>query len=209
MDRVNYIYEEYPTILVRKDPKKHPIVLGRIERIDRQNSAYVGSVFGNSCGSYLDTWVDSTVHFRYCPIKLGYGPVPQYVFSFDDVDHVIFSGPATIVIFKDGTKDVVRLRDGETDDRESAILWCVAKHTISGAKKQIRKLADDARDRAEKSEKEKKETESNIAFDNQMTKINLDIDKCIIAIDNKKKKKTPPTTVNDYYDGSFGPEVTD
>lgn len=40
---------------------------------------------------------------------------------------VIFNGPATIVIWQDGTKTVVKKTDGDTDDREKAVMYAILK----------------------------------------------------------------------------------
>lgn len=40
---------------------------------------------------------------------------------------VIFNGPATVVLWKDGTKTIVKCREGEADDREKAIMYCILK----------------------------------------------------------------------------------
>ncbi len=40
---------------------------------------------------------------------------------------VIFNGPATIVMWYDGTKTVVKKTDGDTDDREKAVMFAILK----------------------------------------------------------------------------------
>lgn len=40
---------------------------------------------------------------------------------------VIFNGPATIVIWKDNTKTIVKRREGEEDDREKAVMYAILK----------------------------------------------------------------------------------
>lgn len=58
-----------------------------------------------------------------------------------DIHKIIFNGPCTIVIFNDGLKEVVRKKDGEEYDKETAILYCILKHYIPGYKGLIRQLA--------------------------------------------------------------------
>ena len=42
---------------------------------------------------------------------------------------IIFSGPATICFFSDGSKEVVKRSEcDDVDDREKAVLYCVMKH---------------------------------------------------------------------------------
>ena len=40
---------------------------------------------------------------------------------------VIFNGKATIVMWHDGTKTIVKRREGEADDKEKAIMYCILK----------------------------------------------------------------------------------
>lgn len=40
---------------------------------------------------------------------------------------VIFNDPATIVIWNDGTKTIVKRREGEIDDKEKAVMYCILK----------------------------------------------------------------------------------
>jgi hypothetical protein len=40
---------------------------------------------------------------------------------------VIFNGPATIVMWQDSTKTIVKRREGEEDDREKAVMYCIIK----------------------------------------------------------------------------------
>lgn len=44
-----------------------------------------------------------------------------------DPKQVIFNGPATIVLWKDGTKTIVKRREGEPDDKEKAVMYCILK----------------------------------------------------------------------------------
>lgn len=44
-----------------------------------------------------------------------------------DIEKVIYNGPATIVLWKDGTKTVVKCRKGDDFDFEKGLLLCIAK----------------------------------------------------------------------------------
>ena len=59
---------------------------------------------------------------------------PSYFFP---IKSVRYNGPATIVFFTDGEKEVVKranyLNENE-DDRELAILYCILKHAFQGRK---------------------------------------------------------------------------
>lgn len=58
---------------------------------------------------------------------------PSYFFS---IKRIIFSGPATVVFFMDGKKEVVKmanyLNPRFDDDRELACLYAVLKHSFNG-----------------------------------------------------------------------------
>ena len=47
---------------------------------------------------------------------------------------VIYNGPATIVIFEDGSKTVVKLQEGETMDREKAVYAAICKRMFGSNK---------------------------------------------------------------------------
>ena len=46
------------------------------------------------------------------------------------VERVIFNDPVTVVIWKDGTKTVVRCQDGEPYDPEKGLAMCMAKKML-------------------------------------------------------------------------------
>ena len=46
------------------------------------------------------------------------------------INKVIFSGPCTIVFWKDGTKTVVKCHEGDTYDPEKAIAMCYMKKAV-------------------------------------------------------------------------------
>lgn len=54
------------------------------------------------------------------------------------IDRVIFSGPMTIVFWRDGSKTTVRLAKGSHDDRANAIRWAMAKKYY-GSRAQLEK----------------------------------------------------------------------
>lgn len=43
---------------------------------------------------------------------------------------IIFNGPATIVLWEDGTKTVVKCQDGDTFDKEKGIALCFMKKSL-------------------------------------------------------------------------------
>lgn len=50
--------------------------------------------------------------------------------SLPKIKKVIFNAPATIVIWRDGTKTVVKCQEGETYDKEKGLALCVAKKAL-------------------------------------------------------------------------------
>ena len=55
-----------------------------------------------------------------------------------EIDRVIYNGRATIVFWKDKTKTVVKLCEGDTYDPENAIVWAYMKK-IFGSTSKIRR----------------------------------------------------------------------
>ena len=71
---------------------------------------------------------------------------------FEHISRVEVSGPCTIVYFSDGSKEIVRRTEGDSDNLEIAILYAVAKHCYgsnSKMHKHLYKLIDGALDRQE------------------------------------------------------------
>jgi len=46
------------------------------------------------------------------------------------IKKVIFNDPATIVLWNDGTKTVVKCQDGDTYDKEKGLALCIAKKAL-------------------------------------------------------------------------------
>lgn len=71
---------------------------------------------------------------------------------FNEISRVEVSGPCTIVYFSDGSKEIVRRTESDSDNLEIAILYAVAKHCYgsnSKMHKHLYKLIDGALDRQE------------------------------------------------------------
>lgn len=65
------------------------------------------------------TWYDVEVNGLFNqPVK--YAP---------EIEKVIFNKPATIVIWKDGTKTIVKCQKGDRYDKEKGLAMCIAKKT--------------------------------------------------------------------------------
>lgn len=83
----------------------------------------LSSEYHKSSGRYPWNSVDTKAARDY--INPGYKP-----------KKVIFNGPATIVMWQDGTKTIVKRREGEQDDKEKAVMYCVFKK-LCGSKAEM------------------------------------------------------------------------
>lgn len=112
-----------------------------VEQVELTNEGYI---YGECPTAILKgQLIPSTSH--------GYHVTP-----FERVSRVEVSGPCTIVYFSDGSKEIVRKTESDSDNLEIAILYAVAKHcygTNSKMHKHLHKLIDDALDRQKKREK--------------------------------------------------------
>lgn len=64
-----------------------------------------------------------------------------------NIEKVVFNGPATIILWKDKTKTVVKCMEGDTYDPEKAVLLACLEHTMGGkapAKKWLKKMTEGA-----------------------------------------------------------------
>ena len=50
------------------------------------------------------------------------------------IDRVIYNDPATIVIWQDGSKTVVKCQPGDTFDERTGLLLCIAKKAMGGSR---------------------------------------------------------------------------
>lgn len=60
---------------------------------------------------------------EYLNSRFGVGAVPQ-------IKNVIFNDPATVVIWSDGTKTVVKCQPGDTYSKETGLALCIAKKSL-------------------------------------------------------------------------------
>lgn len=90
---------------------------------------YVSKPRGRNSGRY--PWVNSSgIKFQGKYYKTNGLPVPK---------KVIFNGPATIVLWTDNTKTVVKKSEDEPDDREKALMYCVFKKFLDDKKRDMDK----------------------------------------------------------------------
>lgn len=78
------------------------------------------------------------VHFNFNNFEL-FKPVKctLSIIARPEIDRVIYNEQATIVFWKDNTKTVVKLCEGDTYDAENAIVWAYMKK-IFGSTSKIR-----------------------------------------------------------------------
>ncbi len=67
----------------------------------------------------------------------------------DNIEKVIFNPPATIVLFKDGSKTVVKTTKGDKFDYELGFLYAMAKHIFPG-RNQFKKFIEKWKEETEK-----------------------------------------------------------
>ena len=56
------------------------------------------------------------------------------------IKKVIFNGPATVVIWLDGTKTVVKCMEGDIYDPEKALMMCIMERLLGGSKMEVKRL---------------------------------------------------------------------
>lgn len=57
-------------------------------------------------------------------------PIKYGEFVNISIKKVIFNDPATIVIWDDGTKTVVKCQEGDVFDKEKGLAMCICKHVF-------------------------------------------------------------------------------
>lgn len=114
---------------------------------------YMSKPRGRNSGRYL--WANSSgINFQGKYYKTNGLPVPK---------KVIFNGPATVVLWTDNTKTVVKRSEGEPDDREKALMYCVFKKFLDDKKRDMDKylkLFYKVLEEDKSNEKKKEETNS-------------------------------------------------
>lgn len=105
------------------------------------------------------------------------------------IDKVIFNNPATIIIWKDGSKTVVKCQEGETFDEEKGLAMAISKRAL-GDKGNFNEVFKEY----VKNEPEKKEEPAKTAFENvadalysTLTKPYFSIDKMATAMAQLEK----------------------
>lgn len=103
---------------------------------------------------------DLVKYLEGCPVKSRVNPCHSYLrkicgptasnMMFDEfinpyfpsIDKVIFNGPATIVMWSDKTKTVVKCQEGDEYSKQTGLLMCVFKKAF-GAKNDLEKMLNE------------------------------------------------------------------
>lgn len=72
------------------------------------------------------------------------------------ISRIVFNGPATIVWFTDGTKTIVKKTEGDTDDREKAILLALTKKLLGNSTADLRRFLKDVESKVDNQNKKGK-----------------------------------------------------
>ena len=91
------------------------------ERLKNEKMFYVGTRFDNN------DLFDAMIY--------GLAPLKNKLKSIPDIEKVIFNDPATIVIWSNGDKTVVRCQPGDTFDKEKGIALAVTKYVFGNKSK--------------------------------------------------------------------------
>ena len=71
---------------------------------------------------------DEPVYVKVCQDKISF--LDERKINNFDIEKVIYNYPATIVIWKDGTKTVVKCQEGDMFDFEKGLAMCFAKKAL-------------------------------------------------------------------------------
>lgn len=86
------------------------------------------------------TYATSSSSFSLSNLSFDVKPCKISV-NFDSlIKKVIFNGPATIVIWKDGTKTVVKCMDGDDYDREKGFMMAIIEYLLGGTKGDVKRF---------------------------------------------------------------------
>lgn len=83
---------------------------------------YITTGRANGKSAYLDRMYKDMLNRHY-----GYKQSKEYYF---EIEKVIFNDPATIVIWADGSKTVVKCQDGDTFSKETGLAMAISKRAL-------------------------------------------------------------------------------
>ena len=92
-----------------------------------------------------DNWDDIRTYVLNDLVNMDYPPIPKMDYSKPTVKRVIFNPPATIILWTDGTKSVVKCQNGEWYDPEKGFALAYLKKLLGNDNtfnKEINKWVD-------------------------------------------------------------------
>lgn len=111
--------------------------------------------YEEECAADLAGIRDCEGHCEYCCDDL-YDTEPD-MWGIPDIDHIVFSGPATIVFWADGTKTVVKCMAGEKYERYAGFMAACMKKMFGSTSRAKSVMNYFAIDQLPKEKKEKEE----------------------------------------------------
>ena len=76
-----------------------------------------------------DTFEDAVVHYDFCKTIMFNKHDGERIMV--RITKVIFNPPATIILWSDGTKTVVKCKEGDTFDKETGLAMAICKRIFS------------------------------------------------------------------------------
>ena len=109
-------------VLVLPTGKKVPLNIDCIHSFPGEKPDLNVSIIGGSRGHFMIDEYERMIRAKNFLAKSFVLPPTN-----PTIKNVIFNDPATIVIWSDGTKTVVKCQDGDTYDKELGLALCISK----------------------------------------------------------------------------------
>lgn len=93
-----------------------------VQKITEELSRHAEELYKKGKGNNMGITVNSAQEF-FKEIHVSFGPIPE-------IERVIYNAPATIVLWKDGTKTVVKADEYEIYDPEKGLAMCISKKAL-------------------------------------------------------------------------------
>ena len=99
------------------------------EAYDQYGRTALTDMLKEAYGIAIKTSGHSTPYYPRIPVNPTYGITRNPDLRYH-IDKVIFNNPATIIIWKDGTKTVVKCQEGEIFDEEKGLAMAISKRAL-------------------------------------------------------------------------------
>ena len=100
---------------------------------ERHEMKYIGTDFSRNCGK--TAWGDELKSWSTELMNVDFTPSPMYEYdvqTIPEIKKVILNGPATIIIWNDGTKTIVKCTNSEPYDAEKGIAMAIVQRLVFG-----------------------------------------------------------------------------